>query len=501
MNSRIWKLKPGEKMQRRPARLSAGIPGALPVQRVTAASSRLDPTLSEKDVAAGFRRISSADSRRDLSPLLQDKMIELAWYLYDKNPLAKRLINLTTVFVTGDGLRVKADDPDVQERLEAFWDDPVNRMDLELPRYVTELAVFGEQLYLTSENAIDGSLRLWYIDPSEIDQVIYGGAGANIPGADRSIALPIEILLKQRMGEANAPKLYPFRPDEDPNSPTFGMAAGNCFYFGINKAKRGSRGRSDIFAQADWLDAYEQLLFSGVDRADLQNRVFLDVLMRGGTPQDMTKWLQENSIPPRRGSQRIHNENMEFKYTGPELKAAEMKEFFRTFKNHILGTAGFPEHWFAEGGETNLATAGEMGAPTLKTLQERQKFVKYMLASICNVAIDRAIVHGALDANVDRTVEIEAPPLETRDMAKIATAVQQLANGLSLAVQESFLQRETAAKLLINLVSQLGQQIDTEAELKALEAGLRPNEADYAATPKAPAAKGEGQMTKDGMVQ
>ena len=474
--------------------------------RVAAAAPLLDPGISDSDIQQGFRRISTANTTRDLSPLLQDRMIELAWYLYDRNPLAKRLINLTKIFVVGEGLKPQAEDPDVQDWLQKFWDDPVNRLDLELPDYVKELGIFGEQLYLATENPVDGSMRLWYIDPSEIDQVVYGGAGANVPGADRSVAIPIEIILKQKMGESTVPHLQVFRPDEDPNSPGFGRPMGNAFYFAINKAKRGARGRSDIFAQADWLDAYEQVLFAGVDRVDLLNNFVWDVLLKGKTEPEIKEWLKQNGRRPRPGSLRAHNENVEWKAVAPDLGSADTTAMMRLFKNHILGTYGYPEHYFAEGGETNLATAGEMGAPTVKTLTERQKYIKYMLESICNVVIDRGIAHGSLSPNIDRSFSITAPKLEVRDSTKVAAAVSQVMNGLSLALQEGMLTKETATRIFINMVSQLGHEVDVDEELKNLESALQPSEADYAAAPKAPAAKDEQRLSdtrnpKPGLVQ
>jgi len=436
--------------------------------------------LTQRDIQAGFRKLSGNNSNRDLAPLMQDKMIELAWYLYDRNPLAKRLINLTKVFVVGEGLKVQAEDEQVQAWLDAFWDDPINRLDLELPDYVKELGLFGEQLYRTTENPVDGSLRLWYIDPSEIDQVIYGGAPDDESGSDRSIAIPIEVLLKQKFGEATGPRLQVYRPDEDPNSATFGRPRGNCFYFAINKAKRSARGRSDIFAQADWLDAYEQLLFAGVDRSQLLNSFIWDVELKGFTQEQIDEWLQTYGKRPRSGSLRAHNENVVWKAEAPDLGSQDMTEMTRLFKNHILGTSGFPEHWFAEGGQTNLATAGEMGMPTVKTLKERQKFVKHMLLSMCTVVIDRGVAHGSLPAGVNRALSITAPELEVRDSTKLGAAVSQVAAALSLAIQESWITKETAARVFANMVSQLGQDVDADEELEKLAAGLQANEADYA---------------------
>ena len=66
------------------------------------------------------------DEYRDLDPLTQDRMQDIAFYLYDSNPLAHRIIEMTKDFVIGDGFTVKADDPEVQKVLEKHWNDPVN---------------------------------------------------------------------------------------------------------------------------------------------------------------------------------------------------------------------------------------------------------------------------------------------------------------------------------------------------------------------------------------
>src|SRR5690348_2977932 len=107
----------------------------------------IDPFTSDADVKAGFRRITSGNMswNRDLSPLTQDKMIELSWYLYRRNPLATRLIDLTKVYVMGEGMKVQCEDQNVQDWIDAFWDDPVNQFDLLLPEYVRDLGLFGEQ--------------------------------------------------------------------------------------------------------------------------------------------------------------------------------------------------------------------------------------------------------------------------------------------------------------------------------------------------------------------
>lgn len=412
------------------------------------------------DSMIGYRRLTASASLRDLSPLLQDRMLQVAAYLYDMNPMARRLINLTQVFVLGEGIELATEDADVAAWLDRFWHDSVNAMDLSLPEYVKELGLFGEQCYTAVRNPVSGEVRLGYIDPFEIDEVVHGTF------AEGELAVPIEVVLKQTaLSAAPARRLRVIRRDEDPASPTFGRLAGDCFFFAINKARRATRGRSDIFALADWLDAYEQMLFDQVDRSQLLNVFVWDVLLKGKTQEEIDEWLKTQGRPPRRASVRAHNENVEWRAVAPSLGAQDLTDAARLFKNHILGGAGFPEHWFAEGGETNLATAVEMVTPTTKTLTERQRYVVYLLRAILDYVIDSGIQAGSLAENVNRSYQVVVPDLSVRDTSRIAAALAQAVAALQTAESAGWVRKQTAARIFAALAGQLGVAVNPVQEL------------------------------------
>jgi hypothetical protein len=52
---------------------------------------------------ATYRRISSANTRRDLNPIMQERMQQVAYYLRVTVPLAKRIIEVITSYVVGEG--------------------------------------------------------------------------------------------------------------------------------------------------------------------------------------------------------------------------------------------------------------------------------------------------------------------------------------------------------------------------------------------------------------
>ena len=144
-----------------------------------------------------------------------------------------------------------------------------------------------------------------------------------------------------------------------------------------------------------------------------------------------------------------------------------------------MGTAGYPAHWFGEGDKTNRATAQEMGWPTYKTLEERQRYFKYMLTTILNYVIDSAIAAGTLPADIDRTFRVSTPDLATRDTQAIAAAVAPVAQAVSLSIQEGLLTKDTGVGILASLFTQLGVEVDADDELAKLATQLTPDEQDY----------------------
>lgn len=142
---------------------------------VEAAGATIDPDDDE-----GWRRLSG-DVSRDLSPLSQDRMREAALYLWDANLLANRIIELPLAYMLGEGVELRATDPQMQAAITRFWNDPINQMDVKLPKKVRELALFGEQCWPTFVNELNGHVRLGYLDPALIATVVVDPDNAEQP--------------------------------------------------------------------------------------------------------------------------------------------------------------------------------------------------------------------------------------------------------------------------------------------------------------------------------
>ncbi|HWP85685.1 MAG TPA: hypothetical protein VNN17_10875, partial [Terriglobia bacterium] len=426
----------------------------------------------------GFRPVgpwrgpNGALSPRDLQPPLHRRMQQVAYYLYLVNPLAHRIVEFTMNYCVGDGVTIEAEDPAVARLLQEFWHDRVNDLDHMLPESVKELGIFGEQCWLAAVNPVNGRVRLGYLDPAEIEAIEWGELRTGRIGdaAEEPLAVSVPVAVVRRAAAAGtAPRrLRIVRMEEDPDSPAYGRLTGDCFYFAINKARSASRGVSDLYAIADYLDGYDKMLFGMIDRVGFSNAFIWDVLLKGATQETVAQWLKEQR-PPRPGSLRVHNEQVEWKAVAPNLGASDFNEAARVIKNMNLAGAGFPEHWFAEGGNVNRATALEMGEPTLRTLLQRQGYVASMLRAVLDFVIDQAVAAGTLPETASRRYTVQMPEMSIRQFGQAAQAVAQVSTAVVELRKAGLIDRQTAQRMVERVALQLGVEMDLSDMARRLE--------------------------------
>lgn len=415
----------------------------------------------------GWRSLTG-DAGRDLSPLSQARMQDAALYLWDGNLIANRIIELPLAYLLAEGvsLRVPSEEADAQRVLDRFWKDPINAMDLKLAKKVRELALFGEQCWPVFVNEVSGHVRLGYLDPTEIATVV-----TDPDNREQPIGI---VTTKDKKGQARRYRVIVNGPDAElftqrTQAIRESFDDGECFYFTVNDLSLSRRGRSDLRAMADWVDGYDQFLFGELERYNFLRAFMWDVELTGATQEEVNARAKQIK-PPRSGSVRVHNESEKWNAVSPDLQAGDTSEGARMFRNHVLGGATTPEHWFGGGGDVNRATGDSMSEPTFKIYSMRQQAIKYMLESVGRYCIRQNIL--AEDGNEpewdDRRLAVEAvfPEMTARDTTKYAAALQQVAAACSLLIDKGLLSVEMAMRVVASVAERLGVKIDPAAELK-----------------------------------
>lgn len=425
------------------------------------------------DGADGWRKLSgdglSQQSDRDLAPMAQDRMQKLAEHLWQSNLLANRLVELPLAYLLAEGVSLQCKDDEHQKLLNAFWSDPINNWPLKLDPRVRALGLLGEQCYIANVRDGDGFVRLGYLDPRQIATVV---ADPDNPEQ------PIGVVTKRdNRGKQHKYRVVVLGEDAELfSSNTVRIRAeafldGECLLYQLNKFPNGTRGRSDLLGQIDWLDAYDTFLFNELDRIGYLRSFVWDVTMTGADETAVKKYEKE-FVPPGPNSTFVHNDSITLAAKTPSLQAADTSESARLLRNHVLGGSTTPEHWFGGGGDVNRAAASEMGEPTFKVYTRRQNFLKLLLEEIGRFVLWQAArVKGVTPDWADEAWQVTAvfPELVNRDVTKFAAAMQAVVTAVIQMIDAGLLTQETALKLVADVAQRFGQDFDAKTELAAAQ--------------------------------
>jgi hypothetical protein len=412
--------------------------------------------------------MSGFDSRlRDLMPMAQDRMFEIAYFMWDNSLMMRRLAVMDKSFIFNGQIRLTSPEPDVQEILDAF--EQKNKLALKYPERAMWLSILGEQVWPAMVNPYNGAVTLAYEDPSDIVDVLVSAA---------NIEEHVQLELRSRAGRETR-KANIVRENVDIKSKAFGRLDGECFFSRINAPPNSPRGRSDYLTLFDWIDGLERYGFNYLERAEFLLNFVWDVTLKGMNADQIRDWLRENP-PPDPGALRAHNENVTWQAVAPDINAADFKGGFDMGKAIVMGGAGRPSSWFGEGGKAYQTEAEQFGQVPIADLESRSYMHQCILEDIGRFVIDQAMIHGRLsDAKAQAGISVAMPEVSKKDLTKLVNGVPQLTTALTIAQNNRWIMPDEATRLFCFFASYLGYEIDPQEQIDAAAAAPKENEVDY----------------------
>jgi len=407
----------------------------------------------------GFRRITSLATLRDLNPLMHDRMLQVCYFLAVTTPFGKRIVEILSDYTMGKGVRVTAKDERVQAVIDDFWDDEVNDMDANVESWCDEQTIFGELCIPVAVNPVSGKVRVGYIDPMNIDTIQF----AEMATADgtASINVPFAVRLRREVGEVFQKPMQIVRRVEDPNDENYGRLDGECFYFALNKVKSASRGFSELFSLADWIDLFDQMIFDFGDKVRFLNSFVWHYVIEGADAKKVQEFKDQiTKDPPKQGGALFTNEKVKVDAQTPDFKGADMAQGGAMVKKYGLGGAGIPPVLMGDGDDANRASALEMNAPFTKKIQKRQNLMARCIKTVLNFVLDCAQRAGALPEGVDLSFSIEFPEVAVKDLQKGAQTLAGLTTALTVGTQEGWVTGQTAARAFHTVLAEIGIDIE-----------------------------------------
>ena len=411
-----------------------------------------------------FRSLTGG-TERDLSPFRQDRAIRTAYHLYKTNPMAFRLTEDLKDWVVGKGISYSHRHPALQKVLDRHWDDWVNAWDINQHALVRDLGLFGELCLPVFVNRADGHVRLGLLDAGKIAQV----------KTDPDNVRVTTTVVRKGRGRVETRTFQVIRLEENPADKTFGRLIGECFYFAVNKTSTAARGTPDLMALADFLDAYDQFLFDDMERTVLAKRFIFDLTVDGADVKKLReKAARLKDLKP--GAVYAHNKQESLQAVTPDLKHLDSSRAAREYRGHILGGAGFAEHFFGRGEDVNRATAAEMADPIIKRIKSRQQFVAHMIEMIFRFVLDRWwILNPEVRASVSPELvssdpervnavlhdfSVTLPEPASRDVSQATISLERGVAALARAEELGYISKETATEGAALLIGEIGLRVN-----------------------------------------
>lgn len=407
-----------------------------------------------------WRRLTG-NSARALPIATWQRQVEVCYWLWKLNPLGNWIIETLTALAAGKGFTCTAKNDAVDDLIDDFWYDPVNRLDINFEQMARELFLFGVQCWPVFVAEQTGRVRLGMVDPAQISEIYTDPdnaklvIGCKLQRLDGTGTRHMKAILTGEAETVLSKSAVAMRES---------YQDGECFLFAINRVSNDPYGTSDLFVIADWLDEYEEFIFNYAGKARKQNAFIWDVKLDGADEAACQKFADANANPPD-GSVRVHNEKATWQAVAPNLQALEIKESASVFRNHILGNKSIPSHWYGGIADVNRAAAAE-GNETIKAfVDSRQNLLKFILETLFTFAIQKALEARYLTVKEDEAFDfaVQKPEAMDRDVTKVSAAVRDLTTALTAAAAQHWVDQDSAVKIFAFVLALIGYELDPES--------------------------------------
>lgn len=360
--------------------------------------------------AQSYSSLSRDRDSYDRQQVLQDSLE--AWRF---NPLARRIVELTTQYATGGGLKSVCPHQTTQNFINQFWDHRLNRMDKRIGEFSDELCLSGNLFLLLSTDQ-SGMSYLRVLPSTDILQI-----HSSENDIEQELAYHLRV-----PGETEALVYSGYDPQTE-QTDAQGRLKPVVLHYALNRPSGSQWGEGDLTPILKWLARYSAWLEDRVRLNRFRNAFVYVVKARFGSESERsTRQLQLTANPPAPGSVLVTDESEEWSVMAPKLEALDASSDGLAIKKMIAAGVGLPLHFLAEPESSTRTTAEAAGSPTYRRFSERQRFICAMLEDVLRVVVIRRSCYDP-EVDPDALIRVEGGDVSARDNRELAEAGQQVA--------------------------------------------------------------------------
>lgn len=337
---------------------------------------------------------------RDRANWSRKDLLTQCFNTWRSNPIAKRLVDITTEFVIGDGLGFRSANKRADKFIKRMANDPLNDFESQIPEWCNETWRGGDLFLVGKADA--GGMTYWRGFPAEgIQQII------------------------TKNNDYRQPVFFQTGGIEGDGFPAYqkGMEKGTEFmlHFPLNRAVGSVFGESDLASVVYWIGLYQQWL---QDRATINYfRSLFSWIVKKAFANDKEKEAYIKTAPqPKPGSILYIDPDEEWEPKAPSLDARDAEKDGLAIERMIAIGFQVPMHYLAQPEGSTRTTAEAAGTPTFKRFKARQKFIVKALTRVLEVSWE--IYSPSKSDSV--TFEIDESDITEKDNAQLALGVQRI---------------------------------------------------------------------------
>ena len=353
-----------------------------------------------------------------------------------KNPLAWRIIAITTDYVIGDSISLSSPLRRFDRFIRAFWSHPKNRLDLRLEPMCDELNRSGDLFVALFRNPADGMSYLRFVTKDRIRR---------IETAENDWESEL-VYYEQLESGGERQWLSPEHPQAD-------QAEAVMLHYAVNRPVGALLGESDLTSMLPWLQRYSRMLDDRV-RLHWAMRAFLWMVT---VPTEKVAAKREQyRTPPDSGSIVVKDKDESWEAVTPSLQGTDAQHDLKAVRGMIDAGSGYPPHWRGEAADANLATDQAMQAPTERHLMRRQDFFVFVLQDILVHAYRRMARLGLASPlphnDYSRLFSVNVPDISRQDNQMLAQAARDLAQAFQVMAAQLPQRSRSLSRLMAQMV-------------------------------------------------
>lgn len=345
-----------------------------------------------------WSKIGDTEGEKELTDEDRKILLQNSRDRYFKTPEGRSLIESAKHYIIGKGIVYNADDenPQVQEMLNEFWNHPRNIMELRQKEIVTRALRDGEVFIRFFEDS-NGMSYLRFIEPEQI------------------------VKIETALNDAEEPIKYhrQWTPKDEHEEQKEQINAEDIVHIKLGVDLSMSRGRPYIESIMKRLIQLEQFVEGRIRKNRIGAGYILEKVIKGpaataekvsSIKDGMSDATKDSGVSisskkmPKFGSVVVHNENIEYKWCKPDIKADDSKEDGRLIKLSICAGVNAPEYLLSDASNANYASTMVAESPYVRSMEDYQDTFEIYFQIILRKVIERLIKRKTLPATSTETI-------------------------------------------------------------------------------------------------